>query len=281
MSETPRRCEGCGRAMIAREHRQTHPTSGKKVCTNCLSANLPEWTMTYGQRTAAAMPEEWLKSNSPEWQAGFAKGLADAAEGALNFDNRHVGTEFGDGWDTAVSIHNDPNTAGEYWGTVSMKHHAHDSGDGETIAHCPFCGSGSLVGGADGTVECSFCRRYFTVQVQPEFAAMPQTINGQPFNIPGMPGGGPDAGAAQDERAQGIEDAQTDKPEGAAAPDPREQEQADKAREHQLGAQSMLVTEAGIALPVDAFIQRLALAHAEDRASVLAAIRQENGLTAP
>ncbi len=64
----------------------------------------------------------------------------------------------------------------------------HDSGDGETIYHCPFCGGGQVVAGSDGTVECGFCNTHFTVQVQPERAQMPQTVNGQPVDMPGMPG---------------------------------------------------------------------------------------------
>jgi hypothetical protein len=65
---------------------------------------------------------------------------------------------------------------------------AHDSGDGETIYHCPFCGSGQVIARSDGTVECEFCHTAFTVQVQPEMPAFPQTINGMPVDVPGMPG---------------------------------------------------------------------------------------------
>lgn len=65
---------------------------------------------------------------------------------------------------------------------------AHDSGDGETIYHCPFCGSGQVIARSDRTIECQFCHVCFTVQVQPQFPAFPQTINGQPVQVPGMPG---------------------------------------------------------------------------------------------
>ena len=34
---------------------------------------------------------------------------------------------------------------------------AHDSGSNEVLAHCPFCGSGDLVGRSDGSAECRFC----------------------------------------------------------------------------------------------------------------------------
>jgi hypothetical protein len=65
---------------------------------------------------------------------------------------------------------------------------AHDSGDGETIYHCPFCGGGQVVGRSDGTVECGYCKANFTVQVQPQRPGTPQTIDGQPYDIPEMPG---------------------------------------------------------------------------------------------
>jgi ribosomal protein L34E len=70
---------------------------------------------------------------------------------------------------------------------------AHDSGDGETLFHCPFDGSGQIIARSDGTVECEFCNAAFTVQVQPTMPAFPQTVNGVPVDVPGMPNGGKDA----------------------------------------------------------------------------------------
>ncbi|QDN94998.1 hypothetical protein FNV58_01300 (plasmid) [Streptomyces sp. RLB1-9] len=64
---------------------------------------------------------------------------------------------------------------------------AHQSGDGITIAHCPFCGSGQVIGRSDGNTECSFCNQSFLVRVQPMFSAFPQSIDGMPVQIPGMP----------------------------------------------------------------------------------------------
>lgn len=57
-------------------------------------------------------------------------------------------------------------------------------------ANCPFCGAGQVTARSDGTVECGFCKNFFTVQVQPNHAAMPQTdpTTGKPLNMPGMPG---------------------------------------------------------------------------------------------
>lgn len=64
---------------------------------------------------------------------------------------------------------------------------AHGGGDGKQLNHCPFCGSGGIVGRSDGTTECTLCHGVFTVQVQPAQSFAPQTINGQPVDIPGMP----------------------------------------------------------------------------------------------
>jgi hypothetical protein len=70
----------------------------------------------------------------------------------------------------------------------SLIHLGHDSGDSETLYHCPFCGAGQLVARSDHTTECQYCGTVFTVQVQPKQQGMPQTINGQPMDMPGMPG---------------------------------------------------------------------------------------------
>ncbi|MCX4799584.1 hypothetical protein OG497_37655 [Streptomyces sp. NBC_01242] len=71
---------------------------------------------------------------------------------------------------------------------------AHQSGDGITIVHCPFCGSGQVLGRSDGNTECQFCNQAFMVRVQPMFSAFPQSINGMPVDIPGMPPGMPPPG---------------------------------------------------------------------------------------
>lgn len=176
---------------------------------------------------------------------------------------------------------------------TSSRHLAHDSGDGMDLAHCPFCGSGGIIGGSDGTVECQFCHKFFTVQVQPEFKSMPQTIDGQPYNIPGMPGGGPDAGGAQDQRADDIGEAQeggdqledqerdpsedgppTDGPPKADNPFAKKDDK--KKQPNPFAKGSLLITAEGIALPPEAYLQHLALAYADDRGSVLAQVKQAN-----
>jgi hypothetical protein len=71
---------------------------------------------------------------------------------------------------------------------TAIRRLAHDSGDGQTVLHCPFCGGGQVIGRSDGTIECEFDGTAFTVQVQPLYSGFPQTVNGMPFPIPGMPG---------------------------------------------------------------------------------------------
>lgn len=67
---------------------------------------------------------------------------------------------------------------------------AHDPGDPLITSHCPFCGSGQVVGRSDGTISCDFCGQVYIVRVQPAFPGMPQMPNG-----PGAPSDiGPDGG---------------------------------------------------------------------------------------
>jgi hypothetical protein len=63
----------------------------------------------------------------------------------------------------------------------------HVSGNSIDVLHCPFCGSGAVIARSDGTIECNFCTSVFTVQVQPQYAAFPQTAGGQPYPWPGQP----------------------------------------------------------------------------------------------
>ena len=67
---------------------------------------------------------------------------------------------------------------------------AHDPGDPLITSHCPFCGSGQVVGRSDGTIGCDFCGQNYIVRVQPAFPGMPQMPGG-----PGAPSDvGPDGG---------------------------------------------------------------------------------------
>jgi hypothetical protein len=64
---------------------------------------------------------------------------------------------------------------------------AHVSGNQVDVLHCPFCGSGSVVGRSDGTIECGYCTSVFTVGVQPAYNGFPQSVDGQPYEWPGKP----------------------------------------------------------------------------------------------
>lgn len=86
-----------------------------------------------------------------------------------------------------------PRPPASRWG--SLQAIAHDGGDGATIYHCFACGSGNVVGRSDGSAECGHCKNVFTVQVQPPHPFTPQTINGQPYDNPDLPGQVTDPGA--------------------------------------------------------------------------------------
>lgn len=162
---------------------------------------------------------------------------------------------------------------------------AHDSGDGETLFHCPFCGSGQIVARSDGAVDCDFCNTAFTVQVQPQMPAFPQTMNGIPIDVPGMPKGGENADVPPDEAAAagyppdggGSDpadpgDTGNDNPFGNddAGGDPAPD---DSSSPPPFGKQSALRTTAGRAVPPEAFMAWLALQHTPDRATTLARSR--------
>lgn len=76
------------------------------------------------------------------------------------------------------------------WPRAAMRRVAHDPGDPLITSHCPFCGSGQVVGRSDGTIGCGFCGQNYIVRVQPAFPGMPQMPSG-----PGAPSDtGPDGG---------------------------------------------------------------------------------------
>lgn len=135
---------------------------------------------------------------------------------------------------------------------MASLHVAHDSGDGETVYHCPFCGSGAVFGRSDNTVECDFCQTVFSVQVQPKFPNMPQTINGQP--VDGGQPGGPHTPPWQ-------QDVNYTPP---AAPDLADQSIMDQTGlddPQSLEAVGYLITAEGVALPEDKYIRHLAFKH--------------------
>lgn len=152
---------------------------------------------------------------------------------------------------------------------------AHDSGDGETIFHCPFCGSGQVIARSDGTVECEFCTTSFTVQVQPQMNAMPQTIDGVPVDIPGMPNGGdtamvpPEQGGPVDEDGDGVPD------EEEGGEEPPEEDSGGGGNPFAKGSARYYLTAQGVALDEDSYLRHLAIKHAANRLAVIEQVRAE------
>lgn len=187
----------------------------------------------------------------------------------------------------------------------ALQKDAHDSGDSAIIFHCPSCGSGQVIAQSDGSTKCEFCNMAFTVQVQPQFNAYPQTIDGQPVDVPNMPGeiDNPVLDAAQvgpDGEPMGPPGAEGDFPpgeegggdappfgadevdeEGDGSPVAKEEqddakagaEKKDESHSNPFGKKSML-TENGVALSLDDFKRHLALKFSFDREAVLDAIRR-------
>lgn len=172
----------------------------------------------------------------------------------------------------------------------AMNKTAHDSGDGATIFHCPFCGSGQVIARSDRTTECEYCHTTFTVQVQPQFPAFPQTINGQPMQVPGMPGqiGGPPGVPPQDPMdpmggdpmAQdgggfppGGEEGGGEQGPPNGAPDEEDDEEGGAPPPFAKG--SMLRTASGAELHWDSYLKHLAIKFADDPDTVIERVRAE------
>lgn len=170
---------------------------------------------------------------------------------------------------------------------------AHDSGDGETIYHCFSCGSGKVIARSDRTTECMYCGAVFTVQVQPQYASFPQTINGMPTPVPGMPGqiddgSGMPPGAPGDPNAPGDPDAMGD--DGGFPPD-EATEEAEENDGDETGSgdedpdsnqppwlkKSMLRTSLGHHLDPDDFVRHLAIRHSVDSRAMAGLVKAERG----
>jgi hypothetical protein len=146
----------------------------------------------------------------------------------------------------------------------------HDSGDSQTIFHCCFCGSGQVIARSDGTVECEFCHSVFTVQVQPQFPAFPQTVDGMPVDVPGMPSNSaPPPGSPLLPGAGPDEDPDAEDAGGDAPPD-----EADDDGKPAFLKGGALRTSAGAALSVEDYLRHLAITHGPDRARILRRVRE-------
>lgn len=159
---------------------------------------------------------------------------------------------------------------------------AHDSGSPEVVFHCPFCGSGQVIARSDGTIECGFCKTCFTVQVQPQYPAFPQTINGVPIQVPGMgpqwPGQGDtpeDLQAQQAAEGTPVDD-EEDNPFADDEDDGEEPEEDDEDADDNTPPflKKSYRTASGATVGLDPFLRHIALESARDRDRVLAQIRK-------
>jgi hypothetical protein len=194
---------------------------------------------------------------------------------------------------------------------------AHDPGDPQITSHCPFCGSGQIVGRSDGTIGCDFCGMNYIVRVQPAFPGMPQApgMGGAPTDVgpdgmpvdpamegevgpdgmpidPAMEGEVPPDGGFPPEEGEeegGFppgEDEGAGEDEGGFPPDdgdeddapPPPPEKKPKGKPKGKGKkEGRYRTVAGDLLDEDSYIRHLAVLHSGGSPAVLAALREEAG----
>jgi hypothetical protein len=145
--------------------------------------------------------------------------------------------------------------------------------------NCPSCGSGQVIARADGTVECGFCKMCFTVQVQPRYPAFPQTINGQPIQVPGMGPQWPGQDDDQTMQAQDAAEGLDAEPEDGSGGDPFAQDQGAVEDEDDGEADDggNPFAKKSSVVDQDAFLRHIALESARDRDKVLTVIRRKIG----
>ena len=157
------------------------------------------------------------------------------------------------------------------------------------------CGSGQVVNKGNA-IECGFCHVNFSVLVQPQFAMMPQTIDGQPFAPGQPPGGGPAPAPADapggeappddegsfggDQLSEKVD--QPEKPEDdeersdseGGNPFAKKDDGADKDdKDDNPFAKSSFITVEGVALSYEDYQAYLALKFSNDRQRTLAEIQ--------
>ncbi len=156
---------------------------------------------------------------------------------------------------------------------TSIQRQAHDSGDGFTLMHCPFCGSGAIVARSDLSTECTMCFTVFTVQVQPIYPSMPQS---DPGMAPGAsPLGSPDgvvdmpAGSEEPDMVGGEDEGDDMALDDEEAPVEDEEEGGNPFT----GAR-YYITSSGKAITQEAYMLRLAIEHADNPSAVISAARR-------
>lgn len=172
------------------------------------------------------------------------------------------------------------------------KKESHGFAQTDTVKHCPFCGSGDVWGGSDGTITCEFDGATFQVSVEPQYPSAPGSIDGQPLNIDGEPdpfgqasagdamagaegvAGGPDDQLGLDEEG-GPEDEQEGGPPWANGGDgdEEEDEDEDEGAPPPFPPKKSYRTHAGDLLSEDLYVKHLAIRHAEAPRQFLASLR--------
>lgn len=159
----------------------------------------------------------------------------------------------------------------KHHGQDGFAKNAHDmSNDPMVITHCPMCGSGQVIARSDGSTECEFCDKVFTVKMEPYYPSWPQTIDGMPQDVPLSPNEDPmleGEGPVPDE-------------EGLMAPDDlgdeEEEEPEEDDGEEMPPFKSSLRTYLGDELPEDAYLRHLAINYAADRDRMINVISDDN-----
>lgn len=176
---------------------------------------------------------------------------------------------------------------------------AHGFAQTDTVKHCPFCGSGDVWGGSDGTITCEFDGATFQVSVEPQYPSAPGNMNGMPLNIDGEPdpmgqadaedawavpdgvspssgedldmgdGDGDEEGPAQDEGAGGG-------PPWANGEDDDDEDEEDEDENNVppgLPPRRSFRTHMGDTLTEDLYLKHLAIRHADAPRQFLASLR--------
>lgn len=144
---------------------------------------------------------------------------------------------------------------------------AHESDDDAVTAHCPWCGSGNLIGQSDGSIHCEYCQRSYTVRLQPTFSAMPSDPSQLNAGDPQFNSQDQETGAAPGSTGPTGPDADHGQADPGAEEDPDEQDQA-------VAGMPSLRTQTGARLSLPDYVDHLALQFAGPRrAQVLARVK--------
>jgi hypothetical protein len=195
-------------------------------------------------------------------------------------DKQELGQGYGPG----------PGTDGKAFENSDIAKQAHGFAQTDTVKHCPFCGSGDVWGGSDGTITCEFCDATFNVSVEPSFPSAPGSIDGNPLNM----GGDPDPMGQADggdgfAGAEGVAAGQQGPPPGEeeggnpfadgeeGEPDDEEDEEPEEGGgppPFPPKGSSLYRTDRGDPLPEPLYLKHLAIRHAQDRRQLLGEMRR-------